>query len=125
MTSSTGISEKAVAQLDNWPHVEQSIKKILTTMIGTRVMRRDFGSRVPDLIDAKMTRRNVLALYSAVAISLKKWEPRFSLTNAAVDDATSNGVIELVIAGTYYPLGHLGDFSVLEDKRSRVVFSGT
>ena len=30
----------------------QSVTKILTTPTGSRVMRRDFGSVVPDLLDA-------------------------------------------------------------------------
>ncbi|MGD7246543.1 GPW/gp25 family protein, partial [Ralstonia pseudosolanacearum] len=45
MNSSTG---RAIADR---PHLAQSIGDILTTPIGSRVMRRDYGSEVPDLID--------------------------------------------------------------------------
>jgi len=33
-------------------HLYQSIAKILTTPVGTRVKRREFGSELPELVDA-------------------------------------------------------------------------
>ncbi|MDR1229696.1 MAG: GPW/gp25 family protein [Azoarcus sp.] len=39
-------------------HVRQSIRKILTTPIGSRVMRRGFGSRLSDLVDAPLNEAN-------------------------------------------------------------------
>ena len=32
-------------------HIAQSITDILTTRIGTRVMRREYGSLLPELVD--------------------------------------------------------------------------
>lgn len=124
MPNSTGISAKAATPLSDWEHVQQSIKKILTTLVGSRVMRRLFGSRIPDLVDAKMTRRNVLTLYSAAAVALDKWEPRFRLSSAAIDVLKATGQIRLVLAGTYFPRGHLGDFTIAEDKTTRVIIRG-
>ncbi|NYZ70451.1 baseplate assembly protein W, partial [Endozoicomonas sp. SM1973] len=37
--------------LSNLDHLRQSITDILTTRIGTRLMRRDYGSRLPELVD--------------------------------------------------------------------------
>ena len=34
-------------------HLNQSIADILTTPIGTRVMRPDYGSNIPRLIDSR------------------------------------------------------------------------
>ena len=45
---------QALSGLD---HLRQSIRDILTTRIGTRVMRRDYGSRLPDLVDSPVTPR--------------------------------------------------------------------
>lgn len=123
MADSTGISASAVAPLSNWEHVEQSIGKILTTPLGSRVMRRNFGSRIPDLIDAKMTRQNVLAIYAAAADAIRNWEPRFRLTSASIEELTEGGKVGLVIAGTYYPKGHLGNYTIFEDRTSRVTLS--
>ncbi|MBL6431670.1 MAG: hypothetical protein HPM95_13055 [Alphaproteobacteria bacterium] len=43
--------------MTGWDHCVQSIGKVITTRVGTRVMRRDFGSRVPSF----RTRRPIRA----------------------------------------------------------------
>ncbi|MCL2020931.1 MAG: GPW/gp25 family protein [Betaproteobacteria bacterium] len=62
--------------LEELEHIRQSVAKIVTTPIGTRVMRRDYGSRVPDLIDAPINARVRLLVMAATATALIKWEPR-------------------------------------------------
>ncbi|MBD8556906.1 GPW/gp25 family protein [Rhizobium sp. CFBP 8762] len=111
MAFSTGIDASTGAALSDWDHVQQSIAKILTTPIGSRVMRRDFGSRLPDLIDNKLTARNVLQLFSEAAVAIARWEPRFRVEECAVDEAGPSGRITLALYGTYFPRGHLGDFT--------------
>lgn len=120
MASSTGISADAGTVLSDWEHVRQSITTILTTPLGSRIMRRDFGSNLFDLIDARMIQKNVLAVYSASALAIARWEPRFRVTKASVDEATASGRLVLNIFGTYFPRGHLGDFTVAEDGVVRV-----
>ncbi len=124
MAGSTGTSATAAGVLNSWTHVEQSVEKILTTPIGSRIMRRDFGSQVPDLVDAKMVQRNVLAIYSAAAVAIARWEPRFRVTRASITQLTAGGRVALQVYGTYFPRGHLGDYSVAEDASTRVVFGG-
>lgn len=65
--------------LDGLAHLRQSIADILWTPIGTRVMRRDYGSRLPDLIDRPMTPELMVDVYAETAAALRKWEPRFRL----------------------------------------------
>lgn len=120
MADSTGVNAETGKELTDWEHVKQSIRIILTTPIGSRVMRRDFGSNLPDLVDRKLTPRGVLAVYSATALALVKWEPRFLLTKASVIKTSEQGHLELALFGTYYPRGHLGDYSVAEDRNVRV-----
>jgi uncharacterized protein len=135
MADSTGISAVRGRALSDWEHVQQSIRKILMTPIGSRVMRREFGSDLPDLVDQKMTSRNILALYSAAATAIARWEPRFRIRagrvnqagfltteNGRVVRAGDNGKISLDIYGTYFPRGHLGDYSVSETRTARIVF---
>lgn len=124
MASSTGVSASAGTVLGDWDHVRQSIVTILTTPIGSRVMRREFGSNLFDLIDARMVQRNVLAVYSATALAIARWEPRFRVTRASIDEASAAGRLVLNIFGTYYPRGHVGDYSVAEDGAVRVVIGG-
>ena len=46
-----GINAHTGQALSGIDHLRQSIRDILTTRIGTRVMRRDYGSRLPTLVD--------------------------------------------------------------------------
>lgn len=108
--------------MTDWDHVQQSIRKILTTRLNTRVMRRDFGSELPELIDAKMTSRNVLAVYSASAGAIRKWEPRFQVKRARLSRLTPSGEVALDLFGLYFPRGHLGDFSIVADASTRIVY---
>ncbi|MCD7875787.1 MAG: GPW/gp25 family protein [Cloacibacillus porcorum] len=65
-------------------HLNQSIADILTTPIGTRVMRPDYGSRIPELIDAPMNKAWKLRVYAACAEALDRWEPRIRLDKVAL-----------------------------------------
>lgn len=70
------MNETTGGQLNALAHLRQSIRRILTTPLGSRVMRRDFGSLLPELIDQPLnpvTRQRVLA---ATVDALRRWEPR-------------------------------------------------
>lgn len=116
----TGVSTSG-AVITGWAHVQQSIGKILTTAIGTRVMRREFGSELMGLIDAPMTDRVVLAFYVSIANAIAKWEPRYRLTAVSVTKAEATGVLSIQLTGDYFPRGHLGDFTVSSNKIADVL----
>ena len=61
MNSETG---KTISGIE---HLKQSIVDILTTPIGARVMRRDYGSRLFELIDHPIVPGFAQELYAAVA----------------------------------------------------------
>jgi len=61
-------------------HVRQSIGDIITTPVGSRVMRREYGSVIPELIDQPLNRTTVLRLYAATAAAVMRWEPRFQIS---------------------------------------------
>ena len=84
--------------LEGADHLSQSIADILTTPIGSRVMRRDYGSRIPELIDQPITPRLAVELYAATAEALRRWEPRFKLTRVRLTDARA-GWVELTLEG--------------------------
>ncbi|MEL4069593.1 GPW/gp25 family protein [Ochrobactrum sp. GPK 3] len=120
--SSSGVNRVTFRPLSGFDHVRQSIEVILTTPIGSRIMRREFGSEVFDLIDRPLTDRVILAVYAAVVLAIAKWEPRFAVTGCRIDQADETGKLVLQIFGIYYPRGHLGDFSRPEDAQTRVFF---
>lgn len=67
------------------PHIRQSLINILTTSIGSRLMRRRYGSEVPELIDQPMNGATQLRIYAAVAHAVMLWEPRIRLTSLQLD----------------------------------------
>jgi phage baseplate assembly protein W len=66
-------------QLEYMDHLRQSIIDILTTPIGTRVHRRDYGSILPRLVDRPVNTSLVQEVITGVADALEKWEPRVKL----------------------------------------------
>ena len=96
MNRNTG---RAVAGLE---HLRQSVADILTTPVGSRVMRRDYGSLVPELIDQPDNEATQVRLFSAVAGALMRWEPRLRLSRVATArDAAKPGAVVLTIEGVY------------------------
>ncbi len=63
------------------------------TPIGSRVMRRDYGSLLPELIDQPFNQRTIARLYGAVAMALMKWEPRLRLQKVALSIVEAGGFL--------------------------------
>ncbi|CAM2891608.1 GPW/gp25 family protein [Acinetobacter celticus] len=86
--------------LSGLEHLKQSIADILNTPIGSRVMRRDYGSKLFSLIDAPLNRGALVDIYAVTAEALMKWEAR--LLVSAVDITSAQlGQITLKITGKY------------------------
>lgn len=101
-----GINNTTGKSLSGIAHLKQSITDILTTPLGSRVMRREYGSRLFELIDAPLNASTIIDFYSATAEALKRWEPRFALdTVKAVNSDAAAGKIELLLVGEYLPTG--------------------
>lgn len=81
-----GMSAANGRALSGEAHLTQSLRDIITTPIGSRVMRRDYGSRVPRLLDAPMTRGLVADVVAAVAEAVAAWEPRIQLKRVIVTE---------------------------------------
>ena len=60
-------------------HIAQSVADIVTTPLGSRVMRRDYGSLLPLLLDQPDNAATQIRITSAVAGALMRWEPRVRL----------------------------------------------
>lgn len=77
---------------DETDHIRQSIRDILTTPVGTRVMRRSYGSLLPSLIDQPGNAANRLRLMAATVMAIINWEPRVSIQSATIDLAMDGKV---------------------------------
>lgn len=83
-------------RIDRAAHISQSIADILTTPIGSRLMRRGYGSYIPQLIDQPLTDANILRLQAATAQAIMQWEPRTRLRSARLRfDATGRAHLTL------------------------------
>ena len=89
---------RSIADLE---HLRQSITDILSTPIGSRIMRREYGSRLFKRIDAPITGELIAEIYADVVEALFNYEPRFEATNVSMD----NGHLVLDITGKYLVTG--------------------
>lgn len=80
----TGMHVASGQSLDGLDHIRQSIAQILTTPIGSRCMRRDFGSLLPELIDVPITPASRLQVMAATATAVIKWEPRIRPSGVSI-----------------------------------------
>jgi uncharacterized protein len=78
--NATGMNAESGRRLEGLEHIQQSVRDILTTPIGSRVMRRDYGSLLPELIDMPLNDATLLQAYSASVMALIRWEPRIRVT---------------------------------------------
>ena len=78
-------------------HLSQSVRNILFTRIGTRVQREEYGSL---LIDMPLNEITLLRCASATVMALAAWEPRFTVTAAAVTPlADGSGRVRIAVEG--------------------------
>lgn len=99
-----GMSRENGGAVDGLAHMRQSILDILSTPIGSRIMRRDYGSSLPDLMGAPMGPGLLVEVAAASALALRKWEPRFRLTRVRLE-AAGPGWLTLDLVGIYRPDG--------------------
>lgn len=77
-------------------HVSQSIGDILSTPVGSRVMRRDYGSVLPDLVDEPLNATTLLRVYAATAAAVMRWEPRFKISHISLSfQAPAGALVEV------------------------------
>lgn len=96
----TGMSRTTGAPLEMLQHLRQSIADILTTPLGSRVMRREYGSNLPFLIDQPFNDHTRMLCYAATAMALMRWEPRLRLSRVQFTVGTEQGRYILDIEGT-------------------------
>lgn len=115
---STGIDRNTGKKLTGLAHLRQSLLVIFTTHIGSRVMRRTFGSAVPALLGrSNLTAPELLRFYTAIHLAIELWEPRLTSTrvwypsNQNTPTALREGHTGLRITALYMPNALQGDFT--------------
>jgi phage baseplate assembly protein W len=103
-----GLDRRTGLALSGIEHLRQSIEDILTTPLGSRRMRPDYGSKLRRFVDLPVNDGWKSAVQAEVARSLSRWEPRLKLERVRVV-AVLGGQITLQLTGQY-----LGDSQLLE-----------
>ncbi|MEF0146176.1 GPW/gp25 family protein [Pseudomonas guariconensis] len=103
-----GMDRRTGQPLAGQEHLRQSIEDILTTPLGSRRMRPEYGSNLRRYVDLPVNEGWKSAVQAEVARALGRWEPRLKLERVLVV-AVVDGQISLKVTGHY-----LGDSMVLE-----------
>lgn len=103
-----GMDRSTGQPLSGVQHLWQSIGDILSTPLGSRRMRPEYGSNLRRYVDLPITEGWKSAVIAEVARALGRWEPRIQLSGVRVV-AVSGGQITFRIEGSY-----AGDSVVLE-----------
>lgn len=96
MTGTLNMTGMAVAtgrELSGIEHLAQSVADILTTPIGSRIQRRDYGSMLFDLIDQPLNGSTRLLLFAATALAIARWEPRIRLRRVGITGGADGAVV--------------------------------
>lgn len=100
----TGIDAQNGRELGGIAHVRQSVRDILTTPVGSRVLLREYGSRLHDLVDRPLGPGLLAALQAEAVRALARWEPRLRLRSVrAIRAAPAH--VEFEIVGDHLPTG--------------------
>lgn len=78
--------------------IEQSVRIILGTQHGERVMRPDFGANLRSLAFAPNSPATTNLARHLVASALTRWEPRIALEDIEVENLPEQGVLVISIA---------------------------
>jgi len=89
----TGMSRETGAAVSDLDHIRQSVRDILLTPVGSRVMRRSYGSPLSALIDQPQNAALRLQIMSACYMAILQWEPRLKLTGIRYESAFDGGMV--------------------------------
>jgi len=85
-------------EIDELADIRQSVETILTTPVGSRVMRRKFGSELFDLVDSPGNESGALRLIAAAAAALYIWEDRVDVVRGTLSVGIGGqGRLQLVL----------------------------
>ena len=113
---STGVDRRTGVVISGLDHVRQSVEVIFTTAIGSRVLRRTFGSRIPGLLMREnLTPEAMARFFFALTVAIDLWEPRLQVTRVFypappnVPSTIRMGAIAFAVLCSYRPEALSGD----------------
>lgn len=92
-------------------HIRQSVSDILITPIGSRIMRREYGSQLFSLIDQPQNPALTLQIMAAIYGAILRWENRITLTAVSLS-ADASGKMTADLTGSRTDTGGRIQFSL-------------
>ncbi|WP_312298498.1 GPW/gp25 family protein [Atlantibacter hermannii] len=93
-----GMNQRTGEAITDIDHIRQSVRDILTTPVGSRIYRRDYGSLFLSLIDDPMNPATKLRVMAATYSALNRWEPRIRLDSVTLE-TTMDGEMVVELSG--------------------------
>jgi phage baseplate assembly protein W len=94
-----GMDRQTGRPIEGADHLRQSIGDILGTPLGTRVGRRDYGSRIPELLDQPLNELTQIRVFAAAALALLRQERRARISRISLQAGDAPGSAILTITG--------------------------
>jgi phage baseplate assembly protein W len=93
----------ALGYVEGEDNVEQSLRLLLLTAVGERVMRPDFGTTAPDLVFAPGSEQYLRLLETSISDAVRDYEPRVLLdeVRAEMDPDELNWPTRAIVAIAY------------------------
>lgn len=95
-----GMDRRTGQPLAGIAHLRQSIEDILSTPLGSRRMRPEYGSQLRRYVDLPVNEGWKSAVQAEVARALGRWEPRLQLERVKVI-ALIGGQVSMSLRGRY------------------------
>lgn len=87
-----------IAMSEHEQDIRESIRIILATAPGERLMRPDFGCGIHDLVFSAISSATVGLFESRVREAITKWEPRVEIMQLSISTReASNGKLEILM----------------------------
>lgn len=87
----------SIALVGGTDDIDRSLRSIVLTAPGERVMRPNFGCRIWDLVFAPVDENTLGLMAHAVREAVAQWEPRVDLQDVVVT-AADQGIVHIDIA---------------------------
>lgn len=89
----TGMNSTTGKRMTREAHIRQSVNNILTTPIGSLIMREEYGSFLFELVDEPLVGATLLRAYAASATAIMRWEDRIALQAIGFSSTTEGSLV--------------------------------
>lgn len=122
-----GIDRRTGKVIDNLQSALQGIEVTFSTRLGDRMMRREFGAGLIELIGRLVSAHLLMAFQQLIVTAIDLWEPRFHVRRILFEGSAEQirlGTARFGIEVEYRPRGHVGDFTVERLVNFSLTFDG-